>query len=93
MSSHTINHRALSRPLLLLLLMSCLAPTVEAHVKWFFPYDVTVAPMPIGEVLDGVFVRLFLVTVAGVYVFFLLDRQPVPIGSIAGKATLTCDYP
>jgi len=82
MSSHTINHSA-RRTLPLLLLLSCLASTVEAHVKWFFPYDVTVAPMPIGEVLDGVFVQLFLVTVAGVYVFFLMDRYMLRKGVLS----------
>ena len=49
--------------------------TAHAHVKWFFNYDVVKPPLPIGEVLDGAFVKLFLVSVAATYVFFLLDRE------------------
>lgn len=53
----------------------CLAVlSVDAHVKWFFDYDVTKPPTPIGEVLDGTFVKLFLVSALACYVFFLLDR-------------------
>ena len=46
----------------------------QAHVKWFFDYDVTKPPTPIGEVLDGTFVKMFLVSVAACYLFFLADR-------------------
>ncbi len=50
------------------------AVSAEAHVKWFFDYDVTKPPTPIGEVLDGTFIKLFLISVLACYVFFLIDR-------------------
>lgn len=50
------------------------AVTANAHVKWFFEYDVTQPPTPIGEVIDGAFVKMFLVSVAACYIFFLVDR-------------------
>jgi hypothetical protein len=57
--------------------------TAEAHVKWFFDYDVTKPPTPIGEVLDGTFVKLFLVSAAGCYLFFLADRYIYEEGYLA----------
>lgn len=51
-----------------------LTAPAEAHVKWFFDYDVTKPPTPIGEVIDGTFVKMFLVSVAACYLFFLADR-------------------
>ena len=81
--SNHIQHRPLIRSLTSILMLSSFAVTVEAHVKWFFPYDVMAPPMPIGEVLDGAFVRLFLATVAGVYVFFLVDRYTLRKGVLA----------
>lgn len=50
------------------------AVTTHAHVKWFFDYDVTKPPTPIGEVLDGIFIKLFLVSAAACYLFFFVDR-------------------
>jgi hypothetical protein len=47
---------------------------VPAHVKWFVDFDITHPPQPIGEVLDGTFVKMFLVSVAACYLFFLGDR-------------------
>jgi hypothetical protein len=55
-------------------LMSLGAIAAEAHVKWFFDYDVTKPPTPIGEVIDGTFVKMFLVSVGACYLFFLADR-------------------
>ena len=53
----------------------CLAVfSANAHVKWFFDYDVTKPPTPIGEVLDGTFIKLFLVSALACYIFFLIDR-------------------
>ena len=49
-------------------LLNSFAVAAQAHVKWFFDYNVIKPPLPIGEVLDGTFVRLFLVTVAACYV-------------------------
>jgi hypothetical protein len=57
--------------------------TARAHVKWFFDYDVTKPPTPIGEVLDGTFVKLFLVSVAACYLFFLVDRYIYEEGILA----------
>jgi hypothetical protein len=48
--------------------------SIYAHVKWFVEHDVSKPPMPIGEVLNGTFVKMFLVSVAAVYLFFLADR-------------------
>lgn len=45
------------------------------HVKWFAPFDVTAIPKPIGEVLNGAFVKFFLASVVLVFVFFLADRR------------------
>jgi hypothetical protein len=50
------------------------AVPAEAHVKWVVEFDITKPPRPIGEVLSGRFVEFFLVSVFGVYLFFLADR-------------------
>jgi hypothetical protein len=44
------------------------------HVKWFAPFDVTAHPKPIGEVINGTFIKCFLASVALVFGFFLADR-------------------
>ncbi len=64
-------------------LITICAVSANAHVKWFFDYDVTKPPTPIGEVLDGTFVKMFLVSVAGCYIFFLLDRYIYEEGILA----------
>src|SRR3712207_5203936 len=66
-----------------LLLFVLSVETAEAHVKWFVEFDVSQPPAPIGEVLSGDFVKMFLVSVAGVYVFFLLDRYLYEKGVLA----------
>ncbi len=48
--------------------------SAPAHVKWFVEHDVSTPPTPIGEVLSGTFIKMFLVAVACTYVFFLADR-------------------
>jgi hypothetical protein len=50
------------------------ALSVDGHVKWFFDYDVTKPPTAIGDVLDGTFIKLFLLSALACYVFFLFDR-------------------
>ena len=50
------------------------ADSVFAHVKWFVEHDVSKPPKPIGEVLNGTFVKMFLVAAALTYCFFLADR-------------------
>ncbi len=56
---------------------------MQAHVKWFVEYDITKPPMPIGEVLNGMFVQMFLVSAVGVYLFFLADRYIYEGGYLA----------
>jgi hypothetical protein len=64
----TLRSSGLSLAILLLSL------PVMAHVKWFVEHDVSQPPLPIGEVLSGTFVKMFLVAVAFTYLFFLADR-------------------
>lgn len=45
-----------------------------AHVKWFAPYDLTVPPRPIGEVLTPGFIYMFLLSTACIYAFYWIDR-------------------
>ncbi len=47
---------------------------VEAHTKWFVPFDIKTAPMPIDKVLTKTFVYSFLIAIALIYSFFLFDR-------------------
>ncbi len=68
-------------PVLILLLL--FAGTAEAHVKWFFDYDVTQPPTPIGEVIDGAFVKMFIASVIACYLFFLADRYIYEEGILA----------
>ena len=60
--------------LMVMLTCSVFATSVEAHIKWFKPYNVYEAPKPIGEVLTKTFVLFFLGSVVFVYLFFLGDR-------------------
>jgi hypothetical protein len=74
MKFQNIANRKAFQTLIAVVLLTICAVTVRAHVKWFFDYDVTKPPTPIGEVLDGTFVKLFLVSVVACYLFFLADR-------------------
>jgi hypothetical protein len=47
---------------------------IFAHVKWFAPFDVNAPPKPIGEVLNGQFVKFFLASAVAVCAFFWADR-------------------
>jgi len=49
----------------LALLLAAADPAL-AHVKWFAQYDLTLPPMPIGDVLNKVFVGFFLFSVVAV---------------------------
>lgn len=69
--------------LAIIVLVMCCAETAQAHVKWFVEFDVTKPPAPIGEVLTGDFVKMFLVSVVGVYLFFLVDRYIYEEGILA----------
>jgi hypothetical protein len=59
------------------------ASSAQAHVKWFVEHDVSKPPMPIGEVLNGTFIKMFLFSVAAVYLFFLADRSIFKKGYLA----------
>ncbi len=48
--------------------------TAHAHVKWFFPYDISTPPLGIGEIITKEFIYLFLVSVVSTYAFFWVDR-------------------
>lgn len=76
-------HRKTFQILTSVLLTAVCSSTARAHVKWFFEYDVTQPPTPIGDVLDGAFVKMFLVSVAACYLFFLADRYIYENGYLA----------
>jgi hypothetical protein len=44
------------------------------HVKWFAPFDVHQMPKPVGEVLNGTFIKFFLASAVLIAVFFFADR-------------------
>ena len=52
----------------------------HAHVKWFAEYDLDKPPLPIGEVLTGQFLSIFLISVVWMYAFFWLDRYALRKG-------------
>ena len=83
MKHKNINRRMVLHSLASVFLLNSFAVAAQAHVKWFFDYNVIKPPLPIGEVLDGTFVRLFLVTVAACYLFFLGDRYVYRKGYLA----------
>lgn len=78
-SLQRVGIRSFSAALLFLLF----AITASGHVKWFFEYDVTKPPTPIGEVIDGTFVKLFLISAIACYLFFLADRYVFEKGYFA----------
>ena len=43
-------------------------------MKWFAPYDLSVPPRPIGEVITPAFIYMFLLSTASIYVFYWIDR-------------------
>jgi hypothetical protein len=47
---------------------------VLAHIKWFAECKVADAPRPIGQVLNGTFVKGLLISIFAIYFFFLADR-------------------
>jgi hypothetical protein len=51
-----------------------IAPLLMMHVKWFAPFDVHAMPKPIGEVLNGTFIKFFLLSALLVAIFFFADR-------------------
>src|SRR5262252_6472632 len=53
-----------------------LAPNIPvfAHIKWFAECNVADAPRPIGQVLNGTFVKGLLISIFAIYFFFLADR-------------------
>ena len=65
--------RIRSSGIALAILLFC-SGSAFAHVKWFVEHDVSKPPTPIGDVLNGTFIKMFLVAVALTYGFFLADR-------------------
>lgn len=58
-----------------LILVSVLFPTMAAaHIKWFYPYDLSAAPRNMGEVLNANFAALYVLSIVCIYVFFYIDR-------------------
>lgn len=51
-----------------------LAIPAQAHIKWFADCDVRTPPQTIGQVLTGIFVRLLVLSLLGIYLFFWADR-------------------
>jgi hypothetical protein len=51
-----------------------IASLLLMHVKWFAPFDVHTMPMPVGEVLNGTFVKFFLASAILIAIFFFADR-------------------
>ncbi len=68
--------------LALAILLFC-SSSALAHVKWFVEHDVSKPPMPIGDVLNGTFITMFLAAVALTYGFFLADRYVHEKGYLA----------
>ena len=68
---------------LAVLATAAVATTAFAHVKWFVQFDAAQPPMPIGEVLAKPFLWLFLVSMFGIYLFFLGDRYAWKKGFLA----------
>ena len=81
--SQNFNNRKVLQSLVVFFLLAICAITAQAHVKWFVEYDIAKPPLPIGEVLNGTFIKMFLVSVVGVYIFFLLDRYIYEGGYLA----------
>ena len=50
------------------------ASPAHAHIKWFEAFDVAQPPLPIGDVLNRVFIWFFIASVVLIYLFFLVDR-------------------
>jgi len=83
MNFQNFNNRKAFQSLTSVFLIAVCATAAQAHVKWFVEYDVTKPPLPIGEVLDGIFVKMFLASVAACYLFFLADRFIYEAGYLA----------
>jgi hypothetical protein len=60
--------------LTVLLTCSSMANMAWAHIKWFKPYNINEAPLPIGQVLTKTFICFFIGSVVFVYLFFMADR-------------------
>ena len=66
--------QAICKSLLFALLCAIPWSTARAHVKWFSEFDLNLPPLNINEVLDGRFIRFYVLTVILVYMLFWLDR-------------------
>lgn len=72
-----------------LAIITCVLPVLlaggpaAAHIKWFYPYDVSTPPRSMGDVLNPDFVLLFLLSASVIFCFFLVDRYLHRIGFLA----------
>ena len=58
-----------------LTLLCVLLPTIAgAHIKWFYPYDLSETPRNMGDVLSPDFAALYVLSIVCIYVFFFIDR-------------------
>ncbi len=65
----------------LIIFLVLLPASVQAHVKWFAPYDVADAPKSIDVVLTSKFLFIGLLSIIAVFVLSFLDRQMVGVNS------------
>lgn len=55
-------------------LFALLPTSAFAHIKWFYPYDLSQEPRNMGEVLNAGFVGLYVLSIFCIYAFFWIDR-------------------
>lgn len=48
---------------------------VQAHIKWFYPYDLSVPPRDMTSVLNPGFVWLYVLSIVCIYTFYWIDRM------------------
>lgn len=65
--------RLQNRLLMAVLLMGWPAAAL-AHIKWFYPYDLSQPPRNLGDVFNPGFVWLYVLSIFCVYTFFWIDR-------------------
>jgi hypothetical protein len=87
-----LNQTPLTSRLIVALAGLSLSFSAWPHVKWFAEYDLTVPPLPIGEVMTTEFIYLHFLSICCIYVFFWLDRYLFRrnyLGGLASKLTLS----
>ena len=70
-----------------------LAPVpASAHVKWFVPFDLAQAPVPVEEVASPFFLALLVLSLAAGYACFVLDRRLERGGAGATVGTILARF-